>query len=106
MTSDLEFEQMLSDINAYLDDPPMRGSSGHRRFSELVEAVEHRRAEVSRGPFAEELRKLDARINALVRRRDIEQHSHDLSTGEPGSVAFLGWDFRSRGSEPDADRST
>jgi hypothetical protein len=94
METGQDLERMLEEINGFLDDPPMRGSLEHRRFSDLAESIERLRSEAAGGLFAEQLRHLETRINAVVRRRYVERHAHDLSPGDRGTTPMLGWDFR------------
>lgn len=96
MTADRHFEEVLAELSPYLDNPPPRESPEHMRFDQLIAEVGRHAALGSEHPHAEQIDKLGAKIDKVIRRRDAERHAHHLAPGGQGMTPMLGWDFHTR----------
>lgn len=90
------FETVAQEIAAYLDNPPPHSPMADRRFIALRESLEHYKAKVPPGPFANRLDELGERIRAFENRLDHERHAHDISPGQTAMPPMVGGDVASR----------
>ena len=97
MTADRHFQEVLAELNRYLDNPPLLDSLEHLRFDQLIAEVGRHAALGPEHPYAEQIARLGARIEKVTRRRDAERHALDLAPGGQGMTPMLGWDFHTHG---------
>ena len=97
MTEDRHFEEVLAELSPYLDNPPLLDSPEHLRFDQLIAEVARHAAVGSEHPYAAQIDRLGARIEAITRRRCEERHAHDLAPGGLGMKPMVGWDFHAPG---------
>ena len=97
MTEDRHFEEVLAELSPYLDNPPLLDSPEHLRFDQLIAEVARHAAIGSEHPYAAQIDRLGARIEAITRRRCEERHAHDLAPGRQGMKPMVGWDFHAPG---------
>ncbi len=94
MTADRHFNEVLAELSPYLDNPPLSGSAEHLRFDELIAEVASHAAVGPEHPHADQIRQLGMKIDAVIRRRDIERHALDLAPDDQGMAPMLGGDLR------------
>ena len=97
MSADRHFNEVLTELSPYLDNPPLPDSAEHVRFDALIAEV-RRHADVGwEHPHADEINRLGAKIEAITRRRREARHARDMASGSQGMTPMLGGDFHPPG---------
>ena len=68
MTADRHFDDVLAELSPYLDDPPLLDSPERLRLDQLIAEVARLAARGEERRAMEEIGRLDAEIERLVRR--------------------------------------
>jgi hypothetical protein len=93
---DRHLPDVLHELVPLLDNPPAPGSVEHPRMLQLIAEVGRHAALGPQHPYAEQLKALGDRIEAMTHRRDVEHHAHDLAPGGQPMSPMLGLDLHGR----------
>jgi hypothetical protein len=86
VNEDLHLQNLLAEINAYIDNMPSEGSTDHLRLTEaLGELLSHRDA-LDQHPHRRERIHL-RKIEVVLRRHSQEEKTHDRALGFSGARA-------------------
>ena len=93
MNKDTHLQNLLDEINSYIDNLPPPGSSEYLRFTELCSEISDHRAATPEHPLARELDQLGRKIDEVARRRQQEKHAHDLTPDGQAMPPLIGGYF-------------